>query len=334
MAPRLVVNLKAVAENARKTIDLCRAFGVEVVGVTKGVSGLPAVAKAMVEGGIRTLGDSRLKNIARMREAGLTQPMMLIRSPAPSEVEETVRLCDASLNVDAGVLRALSDAALRAGKNHDVLLMVDLDTGREGILPQDLPGAIREVVAMKGLTLRGLGAYFDMRSEDELHKPLVSRLVRLAGDLGKEFNTSLSVVSGGSSNVFRSLLLEGESVPGMNQLRIGTAILLGLSASIGPRRIQGFHHDTFLLDAELIEVKRTDSALVGILALGTVDVDPQFLFPTQPGIRVLRATSDHTLVDLTESGRPGRVGDRLVFELGYPALSRLVASDNAQIDYC
>jgi len=258
MAPRLVVNLNAITENTRKTIDRCRDFGVEVVGVTKGVSGLPPVAKAMVEGGIRTLGDSRLKNIGRMREAGLAQPMILIRSPAPSEAGETVRLCDASLNVDIGVLRALSEQALRAGKKHDVVLMVDLDTGREGILPSDLPGVIREVLAMEGLTLRGLGAYFDMRSEDELHKPLIGRLVRLAGDLGKECNTSLSVVSGGSSNVFRSLVLEGESVPGMNQLRIGTAILLGLSASIGPRRIQGFHHDTFLLEAELIEVKRKE----------------------------------------------------------------------------
>jgi predicted amino acid racemase len=73
---------------------------------------LPAVA-TMVEGGIRTPG-SRLQNIARMRK-GLTQRMP-IRSPAPNEVEETVRLCDASLNVDAGVLRALSDAALRREK--------------------------------------------------------------------------------------------------------------------------------------------------------------------------------------------------------------------------
>jgi predicted amino acid racemase len=332
MAPRLVVNLNAITENTRKTIDRCRGFGVEVVGVTKGVNGLPPVARAMVEGGIRVLGDSRLKNILRMREAGLAQPMILIRSPAPSEVEETVRLCDASLNVDVGVLRALSEQALRAGKKHDVVLMVDLDTGREGILPLDLPGVIREVLAMAGCTLRGLGAYFDMRSEDELHKPLIGRLVRLAGDLGKECNTSLSVVSGGSSNVFRSLVLEGESVPGMNQLRIGTAILLGLSASIGPRRIQGFHHDTFLLDAELIELKRKDMT-VGILALGTLDADPQFLFPTQRGIKVLRATSDHTLVDLTESQVSWRVGDRLVFELGYPALSRLVASNYGQIEY-
>jgi predicted amino acid racemase len=332
MAPRLVVNLNAIAENTRKTIDRCRGFGVEVVGVTKGVSGLPPVAKAMVAGGIRTLGDSRLRNIGRMREAGLAQPMMLIRSPAPSEAEETVRLCDASLNVDIGVLRALSEQALRAGKKHDVVLMVDLDTGREGILPSDLPGVVREALAMKGLTLRGLGAYFDMRSEDELHKPLISRLVRLAGDLGKECYTSLSVVSGGSSNVFRSLVLEGESVPGMNQLRIGTAILLGLSASIGPRRIQGFHHDTFLLEAELIEVKRKDRTF-GILALGTIDVDPQFLFPTQSGIRVQRATSDHTLVDLTESQVSCRVGERLVFELGYPALTRLIASDQANIEY-
>jgi len=333
MAPRLVVKLNAITENTSKTIDRCRVFGVEVVGVTKGVSGLPSVAKAMVEGGIRTLGDSRLKNIARMREAGLDQPMILIRSPAPSEVEETVRLCDASLNVDVGVLHALSEQALRTGKKHDVVLMVDLDTGREGILCSDLPGVIREVLAMKGLNLRGLGVYFDMRSEDELHKPLISRLVRLAEDLGKECNTSLSVVSGGSSNVFRSLLLEGEFVPGLSQLRIGTAILLGLSASIGPRRIQGFHHDTFLLDAELIEVKRKDRTY-GILALGTLDVDPQFLFPTETGIRVQRATSDHTLVDLTESAVSFRVGDRLIFELGYPALSRLMASNHARIEYC
>jgi predicted amino acid racemase len=332
MPPRLVINLNAVTENTQKTIARCRAFGVEVVGVTKGVSGLPPVAKAMVAGGIRTLGDSRLKNVARMREAGLTQPVLLIRSPALSEVEETVQLCDASLNVDVAVLRALSEAAHRAGKRHEVLLMVDLDTGREGVLPSDLPGVVREVLAMKGLSLRGLGAYFDMRSEDERHKPLIGRMVRLAGDLGKEFDTSLSVVSGGSSNVFRSLVLESESVPGMNQLRIGTAILLGLSASIGPRRIEGFHHDTFLLDAELIEIKKRERTL-GLLAVGTIDVDPQLLFPTQPGITVLRATSDHTLVDLTESQVSFRVGDRLVFELGYPAMSRLVASENAQIEY-
>jgi ornithine racemase len=332
MAPRLVVNLNAITENTRKTIDRCHGFGVEVVGVTKGVSGLPPVAKAMVAGGITTLGDSRLKNIARMREAGLAQPVLLIRSPALSEPEETVRLCEASLNVDVKVLRALSEAALRTGRRHEVLLMVDLDTGREGVLPSDLPEVCREVLAMRGLTLRGLGAYFDMRSQDELHKPLIGRLVHFAADLGKELNTSLSVVSGGSSNVFRSLLLEGESVPGMSQLRIGTAILLGLSASIGPRRIRGFHHDTFLLEAELIEVKRKDRTF-GILALGTLDVDPQFLFPTRPGIKVMRATSDHTLVDLTESQDSCRVGDRLVFELGYPALSRLVASNNALIEY-
>ncbi len=332
MTLHLFVNLKAITENTRKTIDRCHGFGVEVVGVTKGVSGLPPVAKAMADGGIRTLGDSRLKNIARMREAGMDQPMLLIRSPALIEVEETVRLCEASLNVDVGVLRALSEVAVRAGKKHGVLLMVDLDTGREGILPSQLSGACREVLAMKGLALRGLGTYFDMKSEDELHKPAVGRLVRLAGEMEKEYRTSLPVLSGGSSNVFRSLMLEGRSVPGMNQLRIGTAILLGLSASIGPRRIQGFHHDTFLLDAELIEVKRRDKTF-GILSLGTLDVDPQFLFPTQPGVRVVRATSDHTLVDLTESQVSWGVGDRLVFELGYPALSRLVATDQCSIEY-
>jgi len=328
----LTIDLKKITHNARKTLAICRPFGLDVVGVTKGVCGSPAVARAMIAGGIKTLGDARLDNIARMRDAGIHEPMLLLRSPAPSEISQCIALADASLNVDLGVLNALSQGALRAGKRHRVILMVDLDTGREGFTPEAMPGVCREVRAMQGLTLEGLGIYFPYRSKGSFHMEAQQRLVALAGEIEQENGIALSIVSGGSTNVFHSLTLEGKSIARVNQLRIGTAILLGISSSIGPIHIEGFHHDTFVLEAELIEVKKRDR-LLGILSLGQIDTEPQYLFPTFPGVTVIASSSDHTIVDLTDSPQSLHVGDCVSFRLGYFALARLTVSPYVKIEY-
>lgn len=51
------------------------------------------------------------------------------------------------------------------------------------------------------------------------------------------------------------VVLDKDPIPGITQLRIGTAVFLGLSASIRPVAIEGFHRDTFVLNAEVIELK-------------------------------------------------------------------------------
>jgi len=290
----LTIDLEKITHNARKTLAICRPFGLDVVGVTKGVCGLPDVARAMIAGGIKTLGDARLDNIARMRDAGIHEPMLLLRSPAPSEVSRCIDLTDISLNSDLGVLNALSQEAVSMGKRHRVILMVDLDTGREGFAPEDMPGVCREVLAMDGLTLDGLGIYFSYQSEDSFHMEAQQRLVALAKEIEQERGIALSILSGGSTNVFSSLTLADKHITEVNQLRIGTAILLGISSSIGPRRIEGFHHDTFVLDAELIEVKKRDG-LLGILSLGQLDTEPEHLSPTSPGVTAIGSSSDHTI---------------------------------------
>ena len=329
---RLTIDLDKITHNARKTLAVCRPLGLDVVGVTKGVCGSPAVARAMIAGGIKTIGDARLDNIARMRDAGIHAPMVLLRSPAPSEISQCIALADASLNADLGVLNALSQEALGAGKRHRVILMVDLDTGREGFDPEAMPGVCREVRAMQGLTLEGLGIYFPYRSEGNFHMEKQQYLVAMAKEIEQESGIALSIVSGGSSNVFHSLTLEGKQVTGVNQLRIGTAILLGISSSIGPIHIKGFYNDTFVLDAELIEVKKRDR-LLGILSLGQLDTEPEYLFPISPGVTVIGSSSDHTVVDLTESPQTPSVGDRISFHLGYFALSRLMVSPYVKMEY-
>ena len=329
---RMLVHLSKITGNTRKALDICRSVGIDVMGVTKGACGAPQIAQAMLRGGVKILGDARLDNIMKMRNAGISAPLMLIRSPAPSEVADCIAYADGSFNGDIGVLRALSAKAVQSGKTHAVILMADLNTGREGFGPDELPGACREAATLKNLTLHGIGLYLDYRSQDDCVVETQRKLVALAREIEKECGFRLPVISGGSTNVFRCIL-KGKPVAGINQLRIGTAILLGLASSIGPLRIEDFEQDAFVLEAALIEVKRRNNRFIGILSLGTLDAPHEFLFPASPHIRVIEASSDHTIIDLTELPRLPCTGDMISFQLGYPALSRFMASSYSRLEY-
>ena len=329
---RLIVDLGRITDNARRVVDLCQPYGLTIMGITKGACGLPPVARALLAGGIDTLGDARLDNISRLREAGIQARIFLIRSPAPSEVAPCVELAGGSLNADLGVVRALSAEATRIGKRHRVILMVDLDSGREGLLPGQVPQACREVAGLPGLTLKGLGVYFIADSTEESREPALQQLVALGRRVEQECGLALPLISGGSTNVFRALTWKQKHVPGVSQLRLGTVILLGIASSRGPIRVEELHQDTFVLDAEIIEIKPRDR-LLGILSLGKLDSEASQLFPTSPGVSVLDMSSDHTIVDLSGMSPRPRVGDRLAFELGYTALSRAAASPYVRVEY-
>ena len=86
--------------------------GVGIFGVVKATCGSPLVARAMLRGGAKGLADSRLDNVQRLRNSGITAPVMMLRIPSVTEAPEVVRLCDISLNSEAAVLE-------RAGGSRD-----------------------------------------------------------------------------------------------------------------------------------------------------------------------------------------------------------------------
>ena len=329
MTARLTIDTERVRANAALAVERAAALGAEVMGVTKGVCGHAACVRAMLDGGVKALGDSRLANIARMRVAGIDTLITLLRSPALSEVLRCVELADASLNASVEILRALAAEAQAVGKTHGVTLMLDVDGGREGFRAEELPEVCRLVAELRSLDLRGLGVYFTQPPEPAFAVEKLRELARLAEALRAGLGVALPVLSGGSSNVFGARIAAGESVDGVNEMRLGTLILLGLD-SPRPEGVPGFHTDTMALSAELIEVKRRERTL-GILALGKLDAEPAGLFPIDPGVGVLRAFSDHTVVDLTEANSPCRVGDYLDFRLGYSAMSRLMMSEYVSV---
>jgi predicted amino acid racemase len=327
--PRLRIDLEKIVHNTRRVLAISHEHGFRVMGVTKGAAGLPEVAKAMLAGGIETLGDSRLDNIARLRAAGIRTHTTLLRSPGPSDTARTIELADASLNSDMEIVEALSIEARMQRKIHGVILMVDLHTGREGLAPDRVADACRKLRSLPGIQFQGIGAYFHMASDSEHHIPGLQTFASLAKQVEKELGKPPAILSGGSSNIFRSIAVEGHSNPGINHLRIGTAILLGFASSLHPITIDGLERNTFILQAEVIEVK-SEQIGEAILALGKLDTDPQFLFPMERGVMVRDASSDHLIVEMDPAPQ---VGDWVSFRLGYPALCRVMASPYIHLEF-
>ena len=343
--PILRVDLDIIEKNARSIAAFCADHGISVTGVTKVTCGMPAVARALLRGGVSSLGESRLENIHRMRADGVTAPCWLLRVPPLSEVEEIVTSVDISLNSEISVIRALSAAAERRDLVHDIVLMVDLGDLREGLWPDDLLPTVREIVDLAGVRLRGLGTnltcYGGVLPTEENMRSLVNHKHRVEEVLGR----SLDILSGGNSSSL-DLLRRGGMPKEVNNLRLGESLMLGRETAY--RRIwPGARPDAFVLEAELIELKEKPSVpigergvdafgerpkfkdrgqrLRGILNVGREDVKVEGLFPLDEALTILGASSDHLLLDVTARLNVS-VGGGVSFLLDYGALLAAMTS--------
>jgi predicted amino acid racemase len=352
--PRVSIELDKIEHNARAIAGMCRERGIAVTGVTKGTCGSPEVARAMLRGGVASIGDSRIANLRRLRGAGVGAPLVLLRIPPLSAVEDVVELADLSLNSELAVLRGLSAAARERGRIHEVIVMVDLGDLREGVWPDDLLPFVREVLALPGVHLAGLGANLTCYGGVVPTEHNMGRLARLADEVEAAFGVRLRCVSGGNSSAL-PLIARGGMPARIDHVRIGEAILLGRE-TLHRRPWPGTYQDAFLLRAEVIERKEKPSVPIGprgedafggtphfadagereraLVNVGREDVDVAGLVPVDPGVRVLGASSDYLILDVTDAAAPVRVGDEIGFHLGYGALLAAMTSGYVQKRFC
>lgn len=328
--PRVDVDLVKIRHNARTAVDRLAARGINTTGVTKGVCGHPAIARAMLDGGVRALAEARLGNVQRLRRAGITCPITLIRTPMQSQAEQVVLLCEASYNTDMGVIAALAGAARRAGKVHQILLMIEMGDLREGILPGELAFMAAEIRCMQGVVLSGLGANFACLGGIGPQDAAMAALSALAARTQASGEPVAQTVSGGNSASL-PWVMNPHPVGRINDLRLGEAILMGVDPLTGTQ-IAGMHTDAFTLIAEIIEA-RIKPVPIGagpavatprvILALGHQDTQISGL--TMPrGCTLIGATSDHLV--LGTSGTMPEVGTEMRFHMTYGALMRAMAA--------
>jgi predicted amino acid racemase len=347
---RIEVDCERIRRNTQAIANLCAPRGIELVGVTKACCGHPDVARAMLAGGAGLLGESRLKNVRRLREAGLDTCIMLLRLPSLDEADEVIRLTEVSLNSQVETVRALSRAAKAQGVTHQVILMVETGDRREGVMPDRALEVARGMANLPNIELIGMGANTTCIAGVLPTPENTQLLVDVAEEIERSLGIRFRCISAGNSASL-ALLLRDEMPARANQLRIGGAILIGEVDSTGDWPAALPHQDAFTVFAEVIEVETKPSLPEGpiapnafgdtpqwqdlgprrraILSLGRQDLQIESLLPRRPGITILGASSDHLVLDVTEADPPVHLGEELTFRPLYGAVATGMASSSA-----
>jgi len=136
---------------------------VGVLGVVKADGyghGLVPAARAALEGGARMLGVAIPEEVARLREAGIDAPILIIGCSMPESAAQIVAL-DASAVVSyPDAARALADAARARGTHARLHVKVNTGMGRVGVRWNEAVEFIRHLAAMPGVELEGIMTHF------------------------------------------------------------------------------------------------------------------------------------------------------------------------------
>jgi len=338
--PRLEIHPERISENARAIVGLCHAHHIQVAGVTKVARAHPDVVRALEEGWVDLLADSRIENLEAIRRLGTSLPLMLVRIPTPSAADRVVELADISLNSSYETLSLLSKAAVTQKKQHKVILMVDLGDLREGVWPDQVSSVLEKAFRLPNLIISGLGCNLACYGGVIPTSEKMQQLVDLRNECRKNLGMELNILSGGNSANL-PLLASGGMPNEINQLRIGETIQLGRNV-IDRSPFPGTRQDAYRIAAEVIELERKPSVPTGsrgqdafggmpqfkdrgvrrraICNIGRQDTVIENLEPEDPGIVILGGSSDHLILDVEDARIPVKLGSEITFQPGYAAL--------------
>ena len=339
----LIIDKKKFRHNLRTMLDKAHENGLSVMAVSKVFCADTNLVDIMIEEEVDYIADSRIQNL---KEIPPVLPKVLLRLPMYSEAAMVVQYSDISLNSELEVIQELNNQAYHQNKKHGVIIMIDLGDLREGIFDEkELYYVIKETLELEYIELKGIGVNLTCYGGVIPTPEILEKLVNYKTEIEKKFDIKLEIISGGnSSNI--ELMLEGKIPFGINNIRLGEAIVLGRETAYG-NGIEGLYNDVFALEAEVIEVKQKPSMPIGeigmnafgktpefedkgnilraIIGIGKQDVDHNELIPVDT-ITALGSSSDHIILDVTDGYNSYNIGDPVLFNLTYGSVLSLCTS--------
>ncbi len=366
MYPLLKINKRKIFENTKAITTRSKQKNIGITAITKCTGGNCEIAQAFLDGGVTALGESRIKNLKKLKN--FTCEKWLIRIPSISEASDTVTYSDISLNSEIKTIRALNVASQSQGTTHGIILMLDLGDLREGIFIGDgktsnpfiseliqtnlekLDQVIQEILGMDHITLRGIGTNATCVGATIPHPDTFKAFLDFQKHLEKKHDLSLEILSGGNSSAW--YLIENNTIPSeINNLRLGDVILFGRESAFF-HSYDYLHQDAFILDVEIIEIADKPTYPIGeigrnafgdipifkdkgirhraICALGRQDTDPEHLFPITPGVIIESFSSDHLILDITDADENYTIGDIISMRCDY--MGALFAATSDYVD--
>ena len=294
--------------------------------------------------------DTRISNLKMLKKLAPEAQTVYIKPPAKRAVPSIVRFAEVSFNSELNTIQALSAEAVKQGRLHKVIIMVELGDLREGVMGDHLVAFYAQVFQLPNIEIVGLGTNLNclngiMPSADKLIQlSLYKQIIEL------KFNKKIPWVSAGTS-VTLPLMFNKQLPQGVNHFRIGETLYFGLDL-FEEKVIEGMHGDVFKLYAEIIEMQEKpllpsgtlaanpqgetaeiDQALYGqssfraILDIGLLDVDPKYLIPDDGEFEILGASSDMLILNLGKNPSGYKVGDVIKFKLKYMGALAVLNSD-------
>jgi predicted amino acid racemase len=347
MPPTVTIHSEGILRNLRIVKRLAQEQGIRVSVVTKGLVRYEPLVRLLIENGADSICDAYVQNLKHYE--AFDAEKWMIRLPLISEAAEVARYADVSLNSELPTIGRLGEEALKLGKTHKVVVMMELGERREGVLPGAVLPLCRACLDLPGVELYGIGGMVSCYSgvvPDSVNMGLLARTVR---ETESALGIKLPVVSGGST--VNCHLLQKHALPKeINHLRIGEAVLIGNIACYD-ETIQGGSGDNFTLTAEIIEIQDKPSQPAGsrapgetpadadprfpdrgirkraLIGVGKQDVDVHALFPHDPGVVILEGTSDCFIADITDSAAAYKIGDKVSFSMNYYSMLPAMSSD-------
>lgn len=320
--------------------ELFKSRDIEWAIVTKLLCGTEKYLKEVLKLGIPEVCDSRVSNLRKVKRLNPNVQTVYIKPPAKRSIKEIVQFADVSFNSESSTIRLLSAEAVKQGKKHKVIIMIELGDLREGIMGDHLISFYEAVFQLPNIEVVGIGSNLNclhgvMPSQDKfvilsLYKQLIDA----------RFSKSIPWITGGTSVVIPMLL--NKTLPSsINHFRVGETLFFGADLVSG-KTIKGMHDDVFRLFSEIIEITEKPVVPIGELAenpsgdvfevdesdygkksyraiidIGLLDISPNYLIPDDPEIEIVNASSDMLILNLGDSAGTYKVGDLISFKLKY-----------------
>lgn len=345
----ITLDQEKLAHNYQYLDALFAKHQIEWAVVSKMLCGSRSFLEALLSLGMKQVCDSRISHLKLIKEIRPDVETIYIKPPALQTIPHVVAYADISCNTEFETILRLSEEAVRQGRTHRIIIMIELGELREGVLRDELVDFYERVFELPGIEVIGIGAnltcmYGVLPNHDKLIQlSLYKQLIEA------RFNRKIPFVSGGAS-VTIPLIFEGTLPAGINHFRVGETLYLGTDV-YHQGVLPGMKADVFRLYAQIIELNEKPMTPMGemganlngeivsfsqeagnrhsyraLLDVGLLDVDEAHVWPLQENIKIVGASSDMIVVDLGENPEGFRVGDFLEFRMDYMGTLRLMNS--------
>lgn len=317
--------------------------------VTKLLCGNKTFLEEVLNLGIKQVSDSRITNLKSIKNINPNIETIYIKPPAHKSIKSVIRYADVSLNSEYETIKLLSKEALRQKKLHKIIIMIEMGDLREGVVGSKLIEFYSKVFKLKGIQVVGLGTNLNclhgvMPSKDKLIQlSLYKQIIEL------KFDKKIPYISGGTTVTIP--LLKKKLLPHeINHFRVGEALYFGADLFSG-KTLSGMYPSVFELCAQIIEIAEKpmvptgelkenpsgemfeiDEKLYGkhsyraIIDIGLLDVNPDFLTPLDPNIKIIGASSDMLIIDVSDNEANYRNGSIVKFGMSYMGALSLMNS--------